>query len=221
MNPYRGPYRITQKFGPSSVSVEPPYTWNGQYYPRFHKGIDLAGSPSHCPIYATTPQSVIDRGQDSTKALFVRTRDAQGRWHIYYHLYAISVSKGDNIDNSIQVGLQGSTGNSSGPHLHYAVYEPGPWKGTEKNTPIDPTPFLEGDNEMFDDLTVRRAVEGVRAEFLPKQKPSKQTIDADVKAVQIAEGSGQFLKDIHAALLEEQASDSKKLKDLKTYIERL
>ena len=224
MNPYRGPYRITQKFGCTGYKDEPPY----KDCPHYHKGIDLAGSPSHCPIYATTPQSVIDRGEDNTKALFVRTRDAQGRWHIYYHLYAISVSKGDNIDNSIQVGLQGSTGNSTGPHLHYAVYEPGPWKGTEKNTPIDPTPFLEGDTEM----TGKQLAESIYKVLGGDNPTPAQSVLKDKGSLIDAEGQTgleRVMSDIRNAAgwirpvehpeLDPQAG--KKLKDLKSYIERL
>lgn len=53
---------------------------------------------------------------------------------------------------------------------------------------------------MLDELTVRRAVEGARAEFLPDQRPSQAVIDADVKACLVAGGFGQFFKDIHSAL---------------------
>ena len=114
---------VTQGFGPTSVAVEPP----GFGYPHFHTGIDLA-APLGTPVYAASAGYVEVAGSE-VDALgipvgygnYVELAVGNGEEQIYGHLSEIAVVKGDVVPAGALIGLVGSTGNSTGPHLHFEV----------------------------------------------------------------------------------------------------
>lgn len=88
---------------------------------RWHPGIDLA-APTGTPIAATTSsQKVSFSGRKGGYGNTVITRDALGRTHVYAHLQTIDVRVGQVLARGQKIGAVGSTGFSTGPHLHYEI----------------------------------------------------------------------------------------------------
>src|ERR1700730_18680613 len=114
--PVSHPY-ITQGLGPSALLIEPPY---GGYL-HFHTGIDLADSPG-TPIY-TAHAGVV--GVVGTNAIgygnYVIVVHEQGYATLYGHLQRALVRVGDVVAEGRQIGLMGSSGWATGPHLHFEL----------------------------------------------------------------------------------------------------
>jgi murein DD-endopeptidase MepM/ murein hydrolase activator NlpD len=88
---------------------------------RYHPAIDLAG-PLGTPVHATTRQQrVIFAGWRNGYGNAVVARDDVGRMHLYGHLQRIIAKPGMVLDQGKVLGLLGSTGRSTGPHVHYEV----------------------------------------------------------------------------------------------------
>jgi len=88
---------------------------------RRHPAIDLAGRLG-TPVHATTHrQRVTFTGWMRGYGYTVKTRDASGRTHLYAHLQRTAAKVGAVLDQGQTLGLLGSTGRSTGPHVHYEV----------------------------------------------------------------------------------------------------
>jgi murein DD-endopeptidase MepM/ murein hydrolase activator NlpD len=85
---------------------------------RFHSGIDIA-APSGAPVVATAAGTVISSGWKGGygKAVIIQHNNTQQT--LYGHLSEVSVQAGQVITQGTTIGLVGSTGNSTGPHLHF------------------------------------------------------------------------------------------------------
>jgi len=123
---------ITQPFGCTALEIEP---WSAQCAGHhFHSGIDLAG-PLGTPIYAATAGTVTIRRERGGYGLYLLiTRDPQLST-LYGHLDWPLVQPGDVVAAGQPIALMGSTGNSTGPHLHFEVRIAG--------VPVDPLPLLK------------------------------------------------------------------------------
>ncbi|MDQ6918222.1 MAG: peptidoglycan DD-metalloendopeptidase family protein [Candidatus Dormibacteraeota bacterium] len=125
----------TQPFGPSSFWFEPPYG----SYAHFHTGIDMS-SPEGSPVLAADDGVVILAGGSVVNGVlvgygnYVVVAHAGGMTTLYGHLLRIAVRAGDTVTQGQLVGLEGSTGNSTGAHLHFEL--------RQGNAPINPAPFL-------------------------------------------------------------------------------
>ena len=88
----------------------------------FHGGVDLAG-PEGTPIYATRSGYVYRSGYTEYNGYYVGVDHGDGFASAYLHLmtYAI-VSVGEYVSQGQVIGYMGSTGISTGPHLHFTVY---------------------------------------------------------------------------------------------------
>ena len=104
--------RITSQFG---VREDPFFKT-----PAMHTGIDFGGKEG-TPLYATAPGKVIQAGRRGDYGLCVEVDHGLGFTTLYGHLSKVNVEKGDYIDEGTKVGLAGSTGRSTGPHLHYEL----------------------------------------------------------------------------------------------------
>lgn len=103
---------------------------------RFHSGIDLAAEKG-TPIYAAAGACVYRTGFDTENGNYVILIHANGELTYYAHCDSIDVEEGDIVDRGQQIATVGSTGNSTGPHLHFAVSRQGafvPPFQTEKHT---------------------------------------------------------------------------------------
>lgn len=121
---------ISQGFGPSKLVLEPPYAG----YPHFHTGIDLV-EPFGSPVFAADDGVVALVGVSSQGyGRYVVIAHSGGLDTLYGHLSASLVRVGQLVVQGQTIGLEGSTGNSTGPHLHFEL--------RIKQQPIDPTPYL-------------------------------------------------------------------------------
>jgi murein DD-endopeptidase MepM/ murein hydrolase activator NlpD len=92
--------------------------------PAFHPGLDFAGGFS-TPIYATAPGEVSFTGVRSGYGNTIEIDHGSGFKTRYAHLQAIAVSAGQKVAVGQRIGAMGSTGRSTGPHLHYEVWVDG------------------------------------------------------------------------------------------------
>lgn len=88
---------------------------------RRHPAIDLAGALGSPVLATTTRQTVIYAAWRGGYGNAVITRDAYGWIHLYGHLRSITARVGQVLDQGDQLGHLGSTGYSTGPHVHYEV----------------------------------------------------------------------------------------------------
>ncbi|MFZ2869380.1 M23 family metallopeptidase [Zavarzinia sp.] len=100
----------------------------------FHAGIDFGGAVG-TPVFATAPGEVVSAGWAGAYGRAVRIRHAFGLETQYAHLSRVSVKVGDKVDAGDVIGKLGSTGRSTGPHLHYEV--------RLLDAPNDPMRFIE------------------------------------------------------------------------------
>ena len=121
---------ITQPFGPTSLWLEPAMFG----FPHFHTGVDVAG-PYGAPIFAAAAGvvAVVDSGTTGY-GNYVIVVHPGGFVTLYGHLSAALVKPGDQVGQGQVIGAEGSTGASTGPHVHFEVRLNG--------TPVDPAPYL-------------------------------------------------------------------------------
>lgn len=98
-----------------------------------HAGLDLA-APTGTPVAAAAEGTVTHAGPAGTYGNLVTVRHANGFETRYAHLSAVTVAKGDRVSPGQEVGKVGSTGLSTGPHLHFELRRDG--------KPMDPAPLL-------------------------------------------------------------------------------
>ena len=92
--------------------------------PAFHSGLDLTGSYS-TPIYATAPGVISFTGVRSGYGNTIEIDHGGGFKTRYAHLQGIAVNTGQRVAVGQRIGAMGSTGRSTGPHLHYEVWVDG------------------------------------------------------------------------------------------------
>lgn len=117
--PERGP--LMQGFGPSPYWFEPSITYNGRRYSHFHTGIDI-GAPNATPIHAAADGQIIVTGYSSYGyGNYIIVAHNPKLATLYAHLSRIAVGKGAIVKQGQIIGYEGTTGNSTGPHLHFEV----------------------------------------------------------------------------------------------------
>jgi murein DD-endopeptidase MepM/ murein hydrolase activator NlpD len=120
---------ITQGFGPSELWFEPSFGG----YPHFHTGLDLVSSDTR--IFAGSGGVVTAVGHGSSGyGNYVVIAHPGGYSSLYGHLSSALVTQGETVAQGQQIGVEGSTGMSTGPHLHFEVRLNG--------EPVDPSPLL-------------------------------------------------------------------------------
>lgn len=123
--PWRSPVdgaRLTARFGQSGL------------WASTHTGLDFA-APEGTPLRAIGAGVVESAGYDGAygNKVVLRLQDGTRLW--YCHLSAFSVDAGDRVPAGGEIGALGSTGNSTGPHLHLEVQPPG-------TGAVNPEPWL-------------------------------------------------------------------------------
>lgn len=89
-----------------------------------HKGIDLA-AVTGTPVLAADGGKVIFAGTKSAEGKYIKIDHGDGIITQYMHLSKIEVKEGDKVSKGQKIGEVGSTGNSTGPHLHFGVMKNG------------------------------------------------------------------------------------------------
>ena len=90
----------------------------------FHTGTDMA-CPTGTPILAAMSGKVVKTGQTRVYGNYVIIDHGNGYQTLYAHMSKIIASKGQWVSQGTRIGLVGSTGYSTGPHLHFTVYKNG------------------------------------------------------------------------------------------------
>ncbi|RPF71374.1 M23 family metallopeptidase [Aurantiacibacter spongiae] len=93
-------------------------------YRRMHSGLDFRAS-SGTPIYAATDGTVNYAGRNGGYGNYVRIRHAGNLATGYAHMSRIAVRNGESVRRGQVIGYVGTTGLSTGPHLHYEMYRGG------------------------------------------------------------------------------------------------
>ena len=106
----------------------------------FHYGLDFVGT-LRSPVYVTSAGVVTIAGRNGPYGNLVEVDHGNGIKTRYGHLNAVLVKVGQRVAFQQQIGLLGSTGRSTGPHLHYEVR----FNGTLR----DPARFLEAGRYVF------------------------------------------------------------------------
>jgi len=101
---------------------------------EFHKGVDL--DADYQAVRASAAGVVASADWDGSYGEKIVIDHGNGYQTWYAHLSRIDVRAGQRVYKGEHIGVSGSTGFSTGPHLHYQVMKDG--------TPIDPSPFLNG-----------------------------------------------------------------------------
>ncbi|MFN8601886.1 MAG: peptidoglycan DD-metalloendopeptidase family protein [Candidatus Binatia bacterium] len=124
LNPIAG--RVSSTFG----ERRDPFTGA----PEFHAGLDLA-APAGTPVRAAADGTVDFSGRRGDAGNLVEIEHADGTRTRYAHLDSMKVQAGETVRAGQVLGAVGSTGRSTGPHLHFAVERAGQL--------VDPKPLLE------------------------------------------------------------------------------
>jgi murein DD-endopeptidase MepM/ murein hydrolase activator NlpD len=103
---------------------------------EFHPGIDMAVAYG-TPIYATAPGTVLEANFAGGFGNHVLLDHGYELQTLYGHMSKMAVAAGTAVKRGQLIGYVGSTGRSSGPHLHYGVYFQG--------KTVDPKPYLPAD----------------------------------------------------------------------------
>ena len=127
--PYKGEVRVSSPFGWRTLSGKRVY----------HKGVDLVGTDKtvRAVVGGVVGQSILitdPTNRTSEWGNYVRVDGEDGRQYYYCHLSKRLVSRGDKVSVGDALGIEGSTGKSTGSHLHFEVRESG--------KSIDPTAIL-------------------------------------------------------------------------------
>jgi murein DD-endopeptidase MepM/ murein hydrolase activator NlpD len=124
--------------GGSSISFSMPARGRitspfGMRWGRMHNGIDIA-APTGTPIYASAAGQVTFSGWNGGYGNLVIINHGNGMETYYAHNSKNLVSKGQNVSKGAHIANMGSTGNSTGPHVHFEIRRNG--------TPLNPMNFL-------------------------------------------------------------------------------
>ena len=169
--------KITSRYGNRK------YYYQGKLIKDFHNGIDLVPSPCNNNEILAFADGVVTSmqktGRQYKAGCYVRVKHNNGLYTLYYHLKSdtICVNVGDKVKKGQKLGIIGTTGKSTGIHLHFQID-----KGSSK-TSINPYDYLFKDKIFIEE----------KAQDLPKvNKPNillmvKKTIRGDY-------GNGQTRK---------------------------
>lgn len=151
--PFQNDYPITLDYG---ESFPPLYTDESP-----HRGIDY-GTPLWTPILASA-DGTVDFTANLTVGYgkYIRLKHADGYVSLYAHLSEISVREGQTVAKGQVIGKSGSSGNSTGPHLHFEV--------RKNNVVIDPKTVLQS---VLDSNPINNTPDPVKPQFEAVQSGS-------------------------------------------------
>ncbi|MFJ9182896.1 LysM peptidoglycan-binding domain-containing M23 family metallopeptidase [Streptomyces anulatus] len=121
----------------ASANVTTQYRASGASWSSgYHTGSDFQAA-SGTPVLAIGPGTVVSAGNSGSYGNEVVIKHEDGMYSQYAHQTSLNVSVGQTVTGGQQIGLSGSTGNSTGPHLHFEV-RTGPSYGSD----VDPIAYL-------------------------------------------------------------------------------
>ncbi|RBS36442.1 peptidoglycan DD-metalloendopeptidase family protein [Enterococcus faecium] len=102
----------------------------------FHDGIDMGGTSS-TPIMASRSGTVVQASFDGSAGNYIIIDHGDGYYSYYLHLSNYIATPGKSVSAGQTIGTMGTTGNSTGVHLHFGIATSSNWSGF-----VDPAPFL-------------------------------------------------------------------------------
>ena len=120
--------RITSPYGKRNTGIKGAST--------NHKGVDIGGVGYSTNVLATKAGIVVTSAYSSSYGNYVVISHGYGNTTLYAHMSSRSVKEGDVVSQGQVIGVSGSTGISSGPHIHYEI--------TENSQRVDPLQYLPG-----------------------------------------------------------------------------
>lgn len=131
------PVVVSGNWGWPTVSpyyVSSPY---GYRWGRVHEGIDIAGSGAGSPIFASQAGTVVSSISHWSVGINVVINHGNGYYTTYAHLSSKLVGVGATVQKGQQIGTMGSTGRSTGTHLHFGLFIGGePYHGGHSADPM-------------------------------------------------------------------------------------
>lgn len=122
--PISKPVTVTSEFGYRTHPISGEYT--------LHNGIDLVNGNATTPIYASAAGEVVISGSyPDWYGNYVVIKHNDGLYTGYAHLSQLSVSQGETVNQGQKIGNMGTTGPSTGPHLHFQFFTNGPWPSSD------------------------------------------------------------------------------------------
>lgn len=118
--------RLTSNFG---YRNDP---FNGRS--AYHAGIDIAGERGD-PVFSAGAGTVTTAERSGERGLYIVVRHPNGLETWYMHLDSMDVKTGDQVEQGERIGRLGSTGRSTGPHLHFQV--------VKNNQTVNPLPYVQ------------------------------------------------------------------------------
>lgn len=118
--PIAKPITVTSEFGWRTSPI------TGEQ--ELHNGIDLVNGNPNTPIYAAAAGEVVVAGSyPAWYGNYVVIKHSDGWYTGYAHQSVLKVSEGQNVTKGQQIGNMGTTGPSTGEHLHFQFFKNGPW----------------------------------------------------------------------------------------------
>jgi len=132
------PAKVTWKVPIKYTAFTSPFGW--RTHPiygtkKFHYGVDLA-APTGTPIYATRSGTVDTAAYHSSMGYYVQINHGDGYKSIYMHMTRYTVKAGQHVGQGDVIGYCGSTGASTGPHLHFGISKNGSYVNPANYIPI-------------------------------------------------------------------------------------
>jgi murein DD-endopeptidase MepM/ murein hydrolase activator NlpD len=122
--PFKGGYTKTSNFGWRRLRGKDDY----------HKGVDLVGVNKH--IYPVNNGTVITATYHSSYGNYVLISHGNNIWSLYAHMSKLYVKSGQAVNKNTILGVEGSTGNSTGSHLHLEI------RKSQSGNQVNPITFL-------------------------------------------------------------------------------
>ncbi|WP_282604172.1 M23 family metallopeptidase [Pelagibius sp. Alg239-R121] len=167
-------------------------------YTRMHKGLDFA-APRGTPIYAAGDGVIERAGRNGSYGKYVRIRHHSSYKTAYAHMkgFAKGVKKGKRVKQGQVIGYVGTTGRSTGPHLHYEVLR--------DNKQVNPRKIKlpAGEKLKKKDLknfqSHRAEIDQLREDVIARNAQMVQAKPADCKAQRTVDESGSTTADAASA----------------------
>ena len=125
-------YRVGSRFGRRRDPMNKRWA--------MHKGADFS-APNRTPIFATAAGKVVYRGRKGRYGRFVEIDHGLGIRSRYGHMRQIHVRRGQHVKLGQKIGQVGTSGRSTGPHVHYEILV--------KGRHVDPLKFIEAGKDVF------------------------------------------------------------------------
>ncbi|MEC1270927.1 phage tail tape measure protein [Bacillus vallismortis] len=160
---YKKNFKVTSKYGQQEKGLRSTP----------HKGVDFANGKQGDPVKALLGGKVQIAGYSKTAGNWVVIQQDDGTVAKYMHMQkGLKVSAGDTVKSGQTIGKVGSTGHSTGAHLHLQIEQNG--------TPIDPQKYMEGIGTSISDAS---SAEAERQQAIAQAKSDLVSLQGDIDSV--------------------------------------